>query len=49
MDAEAQHVRSIFLAVVENKVPEQREAYLDEACAGDAELRRRVEPTIATR
>ena len=43
MNAEARKVRSIFLAAVERTSPEQRNAYLDEACAGDEELRRRVE------
>jgi serine/threonine protein kinase/Flp pilus assembly protein TadD len=43
MNAEARKVRSIFLAAVESNSPEQRNAYLDEACAGDEELRRRVE------
>jgi tetratricopeptide (TPR) repeat protein/serine/threonine protein kinase len=43
MNAEARKVRSIFLAAVEKNSPEQRNAYLDEACAGDEELRRRVE------
>jgi serine/threonine protein kinase/tetratricopeptide (TPR) repeat protein len=43
MNADARKVRSIFLAAVERDSPEQQKAYLDEACAGDEELRRRVE------
>jgi serine/threonine protein kinase/Tfp pilus assembly protein PilF len=43
MNAEARNVRSIFLAAVENHAPEQRAAYLDEACEGDEDLRQRVE------
>src|SRR6266568_3427655 len=43
MNADAQQVRSLFLAAVEDHAPGQWAAYLDEACAGDQELRRRVE------
>src|SRR6266704_57759 len=43
MNADAQTVRSLFLAAVENHAPGQWAAYLDEACAGDLELRGRVE------
>src|SRR6516164_8016779 len=35
--------KSIFLAAVESYGPDQWAAYLDEACAGDEDLRRRVE------
>jgi serine/threonine protein kinase len=35
--------RSIFLAVLEKKNAEERAAFLDEACAGDADLRRQIE------
>ncbi len=35
--------RSIFLAALDRADPTERAAYLDDACAGDAELRRRVE------
>ncbi len=42
MNANPQQARSIFLAAVERPA-EQRAAYLDEACAADAELRQRVE------
>jgi WD40 repeat protein/serine/threonine protein kinase len=43
MNAEAQKVRSLFLAAVEHHAPGQWESYLDQACVGDPELRRRVE------
>ena len=43
MSAEPQKVRSVFLAAVENRAPEQWDAFLAEACAGDQALRRRVE------
>jgi serine/threonine protein kinase/tetratricopeptide (TPR) repeat protein len=43
MSADARKARSLFLAAVENRAPDQWGAFLDEACAGDQELRRRVE------
>ncbi len=43
MSVDTPRVRQIFLDAVEGHSPEQWPAYLDEACAGDAELRRRVE------
>ena len=43
MTADAQKARSIFLAAVENHAPAEWGRYLDEACAGDEGLRRRVE------
>src|SRR5262245_21818322 len=43
MTAESHNVRSIFLAAVENHPPGEWNAYLDEACAEDADLRRQVE------
>jgi hypothetical protein len=36
-------VEEVFLAALDRGTPQERAAYLDEACAGDAELRRRVE------
>jgi serine/threonine protein kinase/tetratricopeptide (TPR) repeat protein len=42
------HERSIFMAAVAMETPAQRSAYLDEACAGDAALRRRVEALLAS-
>jgi WD40 repeat protein/serine/threonine protein kinase/tetratricopeptide (TPR) repeat protein len=38
--------REIFLSAVEGHSPEQWPGYLDEACAGDADLRRRVEALL---
>jgi serine/threonine protein kinase/tetratricopeptide (TPR) repeat protein len=43
MNAEGQKARSLFLAAVENVAPEQWGAFLEDACAGDQDLRRRVE------
>jgi WD40 repeat protein/serine/threonine protein kinase len=40
-------VEDIFLAAVEKATPEERAAFLDEACRSDAELRRRVERLLA--
>src|SRR5262245_19862615 len=40
-------VEDIFLAAVEKARPEERAAYLNEACRSDAELRRRVERLLA--
>jgi hypothetical protein len=34
--------RTIFMAALEKSTPEQRAAFLDEACAGDAALRQRI-------
>ena len=41
MSADFDKLREIFLAAVE-QAPEQRDAYLDQICAGDEELRRNV-------
>src|SRR5947208_2264767 len=38
---------SLFAAALEKPTPAQRRAFLDEACAGDAELRRRLEGLLA--
>src|SRR5262245_30554699 len=38
--------RTIFMAAVEKSMPEQRAAFLDEACAGDAALRERIEALL---
>ncbi|HLJ96739.1 MAG TPA: protein kinase [Gemmataceae bacterium] len=43
MKDNAQKVRAIFLGAIENHTPSQWDGYLDEACAGDPELRHRVE------
>jgi serine/threonine protein kinase/Flp pilus assembly protein TadD len=46
MNPDNHKVRTIFLAAVENHPPEHWETYLDEACAGDTGLRRRVETLL---
>src|SRR6516164_10302360 len=43
MSAAPNDVKSIFIAAVEKSPGAERAAFLDGACAGDAELRRRVE------
>src|SRR4051812_39200915 len=35
--------RDIFIAALQTESPSQRQAYLDEACAGQPEVRRQVE------
>src|SRR5262245_36475552 len=40
--------RSIFLDALDQADPTQRSAYLDQACAGDAALRQRVEALLKT-
>src|SRR5262249_10415700 len=42
MTLDAQRVKSLFLAAVDH-ASDERGAFLDEACAGDPELRRRVD------
>ena len=39
--------REIFTAALAKEVPAERSAFLDEACAGDAPLRQRVESLLA--
>src|SRR3954451_11288610 len=39
--------KDVFLDAIEITVPGERAAFLDAACAGDAELRRRVEALLA--
>src|SRR5690242_20498838 len=46
MPAELRRVKEIFLAAVDKASPEEREAYLGQACGGDAELRRQVEALL---
>src|SRR5262249_30488646 len=41
MSADFDKLREVFLAALE-QAPDQREAYLDQCCAGDQELRRSV-------
>ena len=40
-------LEAIFFAALEKDAPQERSAYLDEACAGDPDLRRRVEKMLA--
>jgi serine/threonine protein kinase/tetratricopeptide (TPR) repeat protein len=40
-------LEAIFFAALEKGSPEERAAYLDESCAGDPDLRRRVEKMLA--
>jgi eukaryotic-like serine/threonine-protein kinase len=40
------HEEPIFAAALEKLTPAEREAYLEAACAGDAELRRRVDALL---
>jgi serine/threonine-protein kinase len=40
-------LEAIFFAALEKGSPQERAAYLDEACAGDPDLRRRVEKMLA--
>jgi eukaryotic-like serine/threonine-protein kinase len=46
MPAEANATKSVFLAALEKATSADRAAYLDLACAGDADLRRRVEAML---
>ena len=39
--------RTIFLEALEKDNPEQRSAFLEETCGGDAELRQRVETLLS--
>jgi serine/threonine-protein kinase len=47
MTSSAQRARDIFLDAVEIAEPQQRANYLEAACAGDAELRRRIDALLA--
>jgi hypothetical protein len=40
-------LEAVFFAALEKGSLGEREAYLDEACAGDPDLRRRVEKMLA--
>jgi WD40 repeat protein len=46
MPIEPEKTKDIFLAALEKTGPPDRAAYLDEACAGDADLRRSVEALL---
>ena len=39
---------ALFAAALEKPTPAQRQAFLDQACAGDAPLRQRVEQLLAS-
>ena len=47
MNQTRHNVDSIFWAAVELPSPEQRQAYLDEACSGSPELRGQVDELLA--
>ncbi len=47
MSVDPSRAKSIFLSAVEGYPPEQWPKYLEEACQGDASLRRRVESLLA--
>jgi serine/threonine protein kinase len=46
MPADPNRIAAIFTGALAQATPEERGAYLDEACGGDAELRRRVEALL---
>jgi WD40 repeat protein len=46
MSPEPKNIKDIFLAAVEKTAPDERTAFLDEACAGDRALRQRVEELL---
>src|SRR5262245_3725925 len=46
MPADANAAKAVFLAALEQATPADRAAYLDQACAEDAVLRRRVEAML---
>jgi hypothetical protein len=46
MDASVERVEEIFCAALEVKVPEERKAFLERACAGDSKLRAAVEKML---
>ncbi|HEV3022045.1 MAG TPA: protein kinase, partial [Pirellulales bacterium] len=46
MSSSSPDPKSIFLAAADMDVPAEREAYLQQACAGDAAMRRRVEALL---
>ena len=43
MSAEESTIKAVFFAALEKASPAEQSAYLDGACAGDADLRREVE------
>src|SRR4051812_23978422 len=47
MNADPRAAKALFLEAVEKHAPEQWPAFLDQACAGQPELRSRVEGLLA--
>src|SRR5215831_16091087 len=48
MNPEFHRVKELFLAALEKGCPAERDAYLGEACGGDAPLRRQVDTLLRT-
>ena len=46
MPIDAERVQSVFLAAIASTTAPERAATVNEACAGDAQLRRRVEELL---
>jgi hypothetical protein len=46
MPADPKRVKDLFLAAVEKATPQERAAFLDEACGADEELRRRIDELL---
>jgi serine/threonine protein kinase len=46
MNASDRHIMTIFAEALERKSPQERAAYLDEACSHDGELRARIEALL---
>jgi hypothetical protein len=46
MNASDRHILTIFGETLERKSPQERAAYLDEACSHDGELRARIEALL---
>jgi sugar lactone lactonase YvrE len=46
LPADPKKVKALFLAAVEKATPQERAAFLDEACGADEELRRRIDELL---
>src|SRR5262245_45069061 len=46
MSGEPKALKNLFLGALEKDTPAERSVFLDQACAGDAELRRRLEAML---
>jgi WD40 repeat protein len=46
MPVDGKTIKAVFMAAMDKPTPAERAAYLDEACAGDAELRKCVEALL---